>query len=163
MSRSIHSLVSKKTINREVLVNGRLSNPDNRYLASQGVAISNASSTSFSGVIEFAKQTRSTLGATITGTGTFTLALPLNNMYFITAAAAITITLPTNGPQYAGSRITFRRTVGSGIVTFNQTGGASVFMPAASITVATSANMSATQRSTEFISDGTYWCQLYAI
>jgi hypothetical protein len=85
-------------------------------------------------------------------------------MYFITATSGITITLPTNGAQYAGCRITFRRTAaGSNTVSFVQTGGASVFLPAASVTAGTSATITSGIRSTEFISDGTYWCQLYAI
>jgi hypothetical protein len=117
---------------------------------------------SVAGTTTFTKQTLSTLGAVIS-TATITLALPLNNIYTITTAGAVTISLPTNSATYAGSIIIFRRIASNGVCTFNQTGGASVFMASASTALVSSVNMSASEFSTSFISDGTFWCQLYTI
>lgn len=102
-----------------------------------------------------------TYGTTITGTGA--LALPLQSIYLITAAAIATVTLPTAGATYTGVMVTFRRKTNTQVITFNQTGGASVIVPFNTVTAATSASLSATQFSTSFTCDGTNWFQLQTI
>ena len=106
----------------------------------------------------FTNQTQSTIGATITAN--ITLALPLQDLYFITAAGAITLALPTNAAAYSGSRLTFRRTAAGGIITVSQTGGASALQAAGSTTTATSVAIAAITVTFEFVSNGTLWCQL---
>lgn len=106
----------------------------------------------------FSKQSLSTPGAVITAT--VSLALPLNDIYFITAAGAITVSLPTNAAAYSGSHLTFRRTATGGIITVDQTGGASALQPAGSTTTATTVSIAAATVTFEFISNGTLWCQL---
>ena len=114
--------------------------------------------TTTSNATTFVNQTLSTPGAVITGT--ITLALPLQDLYFITAAGAITVSLPTNASAYTGSRIVFRRTAAGGIITVNQTGGASALQAAGSTTTATSVSIAAATVTFEFVSNGTLWCQL---
>jgi len=97
-------------------------------------------------------------GSVITATGS--LSLPLNSMYFITAAGAITVTLPTNISAYAGTLIIFRRTTAGGIITVDQAGGASSLQAAGSTTTATNVSIAAATVTFEFISNGTLWCQL---
>jgi hypothetical protein len=108
--------------------------------------------------VTFVNQTLSTPGAVITAG--LTLALPLQDLYFITAAGAITITLPTNAAAYTGSRITFRRTAAGGIITVGQTGGASALQAAGTTTTAVSVAIAAATVTFEFVSNGTLWCQL---
>lgn len=112
------------------------------------------------GTTRFAQQTLYTFGTTITATITLITAAPLKNFYLITAAAIATISLPTASATYAGSDITFRRQTNVAVITFNQTGGAAVFAPFNSNTLAVSASLSATQFSTRFTCDGTNWYQL---
>jgi hypothetical protein len=114
--------------------------------------------TTTSSATTFVNQTLSTPGAVITAN--VTLALPLQNLYFITAAGAITVTLPTNAAAYSGSRLTFRRTVAGGIITVGQTGGASALQAAGTTTTAVSVSIAALTVTFEFVSNGTLWCQL---
>ena len=101
-----------------------------------------------------------TYGTTITGTGT--LAIPLQSIYLITSALTATVTLPTAATS-TGVMVTFRRKTNIQVITFNQTGGASVIVPFNSNTAAASASLSATQFSTSFTCDGTNWFQLQTI
>ena len=101
-----------------------------------------------------------TYGTTITGTGT--LAIPLQSIYLITSAGIATVTLPTAATS-TGVMVTFRRKTNTQVITFNQTGGASVIVPFNSNTAAASASLLATQFSTSFTCDGTNWFQLQTI
>ncbi len=128
-------------------------------IASTGAATF-SSTTLHAGVATFQKQTLSSFGPTITAS--ITLALPLCNLYLINSASAATITLPTNSATYAGSQIYFRRSGGAttNIYTFNQTGGAAVFMSIFGVTLAASNTLAASTYVTSFISDGTIWYQM---
>lgn len=119
---------------------------------------SSAGNATVTGNMTFSRQILSTPGAVISGT--VTLALPLNNMYFITAAGAITVTLPTNAAAYTGSRIVFRRTAAGGIITVDQTGGALALIAAGSVAAASSVSIAAATVTFEFVSNGTFWCEL---
>lgn len=119
----------------------------------------NPGNATMNGTYTVASQMLWTPGATITATGS--LATTMSNMYFITAAGAITITLPTAGARYTGTYATFRRTAAGGIITINETGGASTFLAAGSTTAAASVSIAAATVSFEFVCNGTLWCQLY--
>jgi hypothetical protein len=115
-------------------------------------------------VTTFGKQTISTPGPVISlASGTLTLALPLHNMYFITTGGGITVSLPTNSSAYAGTRVLFRRISPSGnSIAFNQTGGASVMVTTGFTITGISVTFPGNNESTEFVSDGTNWYQLYS-
>ena len=91
-----------------------------------------------------------------------TLAIPLQSIYLITSAGIATVTLPTAATS-TGVMVTFRRKTNTQVITFNQTGGASVIVPFNSNTAAASASLLATQFSTSFTCDGTNWFQLQTI
>ena len=120
----------------------------------------NAVSVFADGTTRFAQQTLYTYGTTITATVTLITTAPLKNFYIITAVANATVSLPTASATYAGSDITFRRQTNVAVITFNQTGGATVIAPYNSNTLAISASLTATQFSTRFTCDGTNWYQL---
>jgi hypothetical protein len=130
--------------------------------ATTNLTLSNTMNTS--GIpFTFSRQTLSTPGTDISGT--VALSPPLNNLYFITATGAITISLPTVGATYIGTRLTFRRVVAGGIITINVTGGASTIFPTGQPTAGTpspipATALSATTVSAEFLCNGSFWLQL---
>jgi hypothetical protein len=100
-----------------------------------------------------------TPGPTIASSGA--LALPLQNLYFISATGAITITLPITSSGYVGTVLTFRRTVSGGIITVNQSDAGIVMVAAGSVAAAASVSIAIATTSFQFASNGTRWLQLY--
>jgi hypothetical protein len=97
-------------------------------------------------------------GGTISST--VSLVAPLSQFYLISNTTAITITLPVASATTRGTLIQFKRYVSAGgIVTFNQTGGASVMVGSASLITAASVTMPVATFQTSFISAGTFWFQ----
>ena len=88
------------------------------------------------------------------------LVQPLAQFYTMTNTTAITITLPTASATITGTSVIFKRYASSFATTFNQVGGATVFIPSNSLSPITPITMAATTYQTTFISAGTYWFQM---
>lgn len=88
------------------------------------------------------------------------LVQPLAQFYTMTNTTAITITLPTASATISGTCVIFKRYASSFATTFNQVGGATVFIPSNSLSPITPITMAATTYQITFISAGTYWFQV---
>lgn len=114
-------------------------------------------------IASFDCQILTSLGPEITGT--VTLALPLKQVYLITATGVTTVSLPRASSDFRGSRILFRRTATSvNILTFQQADGLVRIQAAGTVNLTSGVTMpGVAYTSTEFLCDGTNWIQLYAI
>jgi hypothetical protein len=86
---------------------------------------------------------------------TTTLITPLSQFYSITAASIVTITLPIPSLSLKGTYIVFKRTSGSGNITFSSVGN--VFIGINTITLSSSLILSF---GVNLICNGTNWCQI---
>ena len=115
------------------------------------------------GVSTFSKQILTTPGQVITATSFIALTTPISNIYFINSTSILTIQLPLPNSSYAGSRVLFRRIVQSNNNISITAGGSLVLQQVSSAVLINTISFSSVAYSTEFVSDGTYWCQLYEI
>lgn len=125
---------------------------NNRFTVNDGLC-------AFTTPVQFQKSIQLQTGTTISAT--VTLAIPLSSFYTISGSAVITVTLPTNATTYNGTQLIFRRIAAGSSVTFNQTGGASVFLGGNSTTTSTSVTLAGGDVVISFISDGTRWIQIF--
>ena len=89
-----------------------------------------------------------------------TLVQPLSQFYTMNNTVAITVTLPTASATITGTHLIFKRYLSAFATTFNQTGGAAVFIPTASLSPVASVILTATTYQTTFVSAGIYWYQM---
>jgi hypothetical protein len=85
----------------------------------------------------------------------------INEFYTVNSTSPVTIILPAPSSAY-GNKITFRRSVGSAVITFttDQTGGPNVeIVPTSSVTAAVTATMTTLIFTSTFYCNATYWYQ----
>ena len=91
----------------------------------------------------------------VTKTGSYTPVAGTDRFIIVTPSGAVTMTLPT-AVGWTGYRFTFKRTNGTGVVTFNTTSGQTIDGNASGVlTLAATANLHMT-----VVSDGANWWRL---
>ena len=89
------------------------------------------------------------------------LGYAINEFYTVNSTSPVTIILPAPASAY-GNKITFRRSVGSAVITFttDQSGGAAAeIVPTSSVTAAVTATMTTLIFTSTFYCNATYWYQ----